>query len=504
MCIRDRTRTTGKLTGYANPGGSTTTAWFRYGPASPGTCNDSFGTRTPATGGSALGAGTSNSSFSQAVTGLTQGTTYYYCAIAQNSTGTSWGSVQTFITPSAPTALTTTTTSITNSSATLNGSGNPNRTSTTGWFRYALTNPGACDDRFGSRAPLSGGSALGSDVYDQAYSQSISGLSPATTYYYCAIVSSSEGSAFGALLSFTTATAATASTSIASAVTSTLATLNGLGTPNGATATGYFRYSTTSPGTCSDSFGSRAPSSGGTSLGGGSGSVPYAQSITGLSPGTTYYYCAIVMNGYGTGFGTVQSFVTPANAPTVTTSSATTLTRTTGVLTGYGNPGGEATTAWFRFSTASPGTCNDSFGTRAPAMAGSALGAVTSNVSFSQAITGLTPATTYYYCAIASNSVGTALGSVQSFITPSAPTAVTVPAASITTSSATLNGTGTPNRSSSTGWFRYAATNPGTCDDKFGSRTPLSGGSALGNDIYDQPFSPVSYTHLTLPTSDLV
>ena len=198
------------------------------------------------------------------------------------------------VTPTAPTALTASTTNITNTSAALNGLGNPNRTATTGWFRYGLTNPGACDDKFGSRAPVSGGTSLGNDIYDQPYSQSISGLSPATIYYYCAIVSSSEGLAFGALLSFTTATAPSASTSVASGVTSTSATLNGLGTPNGASATGYFRYSTSTPGTCNDSFGSRAPSSGGSSLGGGSASFPYGQSITGLSPGTTYYYLSLI------------------------------------------------------------------------------------------------------------------------------------------------------------------------------------------------------------------
>ena len=483
------TRTAGKLNGYANPGGDPTTGWFRYGTMSPGTCNDSFGSRAPGSGGTALGAGTSNASFSQSVTGLSPGVTYYYCALAENSLGTSWGSVQTFITPSAPTAFTMAPSSITNTSATLNGTGNPTRAASTGWFRYTTNKRTTCDDKFGSRAPLSGGTALGSDIYDQPYSQSIAGLSPATTYYYCAIVSNTEGTAYGTIQSFTTATVPTATTSVPTSVTSTSAAFSGAGVPNGSSATGWFRYSTTSPGSCNDSFGTRAPSSTGIALGSGSTSTSFGQSVSGLLPGVTYYYCAIVSNSYGTRFGSVVSFTTPAMSPTVTTSSVTNLTRTTGVLTGYGNPGGDATTGWFRYSTASPGTCNDSFGTRAPATGGSALGAGTSNASFSQAITGLAPATTYFYCALAANSMGTALGAVQSFITPSSPTAFTVPATSVTTSSATLNGSGNPNRSSTTGWFRYSTTNPGTCDDKFGSRAPVSGGTYLGSDIYDQPFS---------------
>jgi hypothetical protein len=144
------------------------------------------------------------SSFSQPITGLTPATTYYYCALATNSMGMALGAVQTFITPSAPTAFTAAANSLTNTSANLNGSGNPNRASATGWFRYSTTNPGTCDDKFGSRAPLSSGTYLGSDIYDQPFSQSISGLSPATTYYYCAIVASTEGTAFGAMMSFTT------------------------------------------------------------------------------------------------------------------------------------------------------------------------------------------------------------------------------------------------------------------------------------------------------------
>jgi len=483
------TRTAGQLNGYGNPGGDATTAWFRYSTASPGTCNDTFGTRAPASGGSALGAGTSNTPFSQAVSGLIPGATYYYCAIAANALGTSWGAVQTFITPSAPSATTTAVTYLTNTSATLNGSGNPNRTSATGWFRYAATNPGTCDDKFGSRAPVSGGSSLGNDIYDQPYSQSISGLSPATTYFYCAIVSSSEGTAFGSILSFTTATVPAVNTAAASGITPTGATLNGSGIPNGASASGWFRYSNTNPGSCSDSFGNRAPSSSSSSLGAGSTLIPFGQSITGLVPGVTYYYCAIVGNSYGTGFGAVLSFTTPAMAPTVTTGSATSLTRTTGVLSGYANPGGDATTAWFRFSTSSPGSCNDSFGTRAPAAGGSAVSAGSGNTYFSQPISGLTPATTYYYCALAANSIGTTIGAVQSFITPSSPTATTAGVTYLTTSSATINGTGNPNRATAAGWFRYSTTNPVTCDDKFGSRSPLSGGTSLGNDIYDQPFS---------------
>ncbi|MBK7933746.1 MAG: hypothetical protein IPK01_09645 [Acidobacteria bacterium] len=120
------------------------------------------------------------------------------------------------------------------------------------------------------------------------------------------------------------------------------------------------------------------------------------------------------------------SFSTPANAPAVTTLDATAMTATTATLNGSANPGGGATTAWFRYSTISPGTCNDTFGIRAPTSGGATLGSGTTPVSYSQAITGLTSETIYYYCAIATNTEGTSFGSVLSFTT-AAPICVPAP-----------------------------------------------------------------------------
>ncbi len=477
------TGTTAQLNATVNPGGASATGWFRYATASPGTCNDSFGTRAPLAGGSALGSGTTNTAYSQGVTGLTAGTTYYFCAIAQNAVGTAYGSVLSFTTPLPPTVVTTGASSLTNSSAYLNGTGTPNGASTTGWFRYSSTDPGTCDDVFGSRAPAAGGSSLGVGYSGVAYSQQVTGLSAGTTYYYCAIASSFEGTAFGAVMSFTTAAAPGATTAAATLITSSTATLNGSGDPNGNGAYGYYRYSTTSPGTCSDGFGTRAPSSSAsdTYLGTGTSDVAYSRSITGLTPGATYYYCAIVYNSYGTTYGALMSFTTLANAPTVSTNSASLLTSTTAQLNGTANPGGSATTGWFRYATTSPGTCNDAFGTRAPLAGGSALGSGTSNTAFLQGITGLTAATTYYYCAIAQNGVGISFGSIVSFTTPTPPTVTTSAASSLTNTSAYLNGSANPNGSTTTGWFRYSLTDPGVCDDVFGSRAPVAGGSSLGS-----------------------
>ncbi len=92
--------------------------------------------------------------------------------------------------------------------------------------------------------------------------------------------------------------------------------LMGQANPNGTATTGYFRINTSNPGSCTDAFGTRLPSSSGTSLGSGSSNVNYSvtaysgSSYT-LTPGTTYYYCAIADNGTSKGYGQIVSFTAP-------------------------------------------------------------------------------------------------------------------------------------------------------------------------------------------------
>src|SRR6185369_2271454 len=195
----------------------------------------------------------------------------------------------------------------------------------------------------------------------------------------------------------------------------------------------------------------------------------------------TYFYCAIANNAFGTSFGAVVTFTTPPAPPVVSTGVATAVTASGATLNASVNPGGGATTGWFRYSATFPGSCSDTFGTRVPATGGVNLGSSNSSVALSQAITGLAQGTTYYFCAIASNSAGTALGSLPSFVTPTAPSVTTNAPSTIGDTSATLSGSANPNRDGTTGWFRFSTTNPVTCNDTFGTRTPAAGGTDLGS-----------------------
>jgi MYXO-CTERM domain-containing protein len=386
------------------------------------------------------------------------------------------GTVQSFITPGAPTVSTLPATAITGTSATFNASANPNNAVGTGWFRYGLTNPGTCNDTFGTRAPTTAGSALGGGAAVVNFSQSVLGLTPGTTYFFCALASNVVGLVVGTVETFRTPAAPIVMTSSASNVLGGLATLNGGATPNGANATGWFRYGPVDPGACNDTFGTRAPGSSGTALGSGLTVQSYSQNISGLAPGVTYFFCAIASNLVGTSFGPVLSFSVEALPPLVTTLPGTDLTTHEATLNGSANPKGSAATGWFRYSTTMPASCDDVFGTRVPATGGTALGMGTVDASWSVALTGLKPGLTYYVCAMASNVGGASFGGVVTFETAkTTPTARTAAAEVGLNGDVTLNGGANSNGMVGKAWFQIGRDRPIVCTADFGEKVPPEG-----------------------------
>ena len=96
------------LRGSANPNGSNTTGWFRWGTFA--VCSDAVGNRAPLNpiDDATLGSGVSAQSYNQSISGLSPSTDYKFCAIAKNSVGTSLGVVETFTTPAAAGSFTIT------------------------------------------------------------------------------------------------------------------------------------------------------------------------------------------------------------------------------------------------------------------------------------------------------------------------------------------------------------------------------------------------------------
>src|SRR5262249_5356949 len=163
---------------------------------------------------------------------------------------------------------------------------------------------------------------------------------------------------------------------------------------------GGVRISTTNPVTCDDTFGTRVPTVGNVTLGGGPSPASYSQPASGLAANTTYYYCALASNSLGTAVGQGVFLQTLDNPPGAT-APATSVVYNAAVFNGSANPNGAPTTAWFRYDTNNPGTCNDTFGTRLPSSGGTALSNGRSPVSYTLntgSYVALQPGTTYYYC----------------------------------------------------------------------------------------------------------
>lgn len=149
----------------------------------------------------------------------------------------------------------------------------------------------------------------------------------------------------------------------------------------------------------------------GTPLGSGFTKDLSTFNVTGLSPGTTYYFNVIVRDTGGdkTEYVTNQVTTTSLAAPSVTTNTAVSNLTAFGATVG-GNAtsdGGAAITerGIVYATTANPTTSN----TKVTELG--TTGVFTTNLS------GLSPNTTYHYRAYATNSVGTSYGSDQTFTT---------------------------------------------------------------------------------------
>lgn len=168
--------------------------------------------------------------------------------------------------------------------ATLNATVDANGTSGTLKFRYGTNASLATYTEVTASTPASG-TVSGTDPINGLVN--LTGLSPGTTYYFRAFVNNT----FGDILSFTTIAVTAAPTlqvAPASSVGTSSATFNGQINPNNTYIYGIrFAYST------NYSFATKSSAltdAAGTIEIGGSSLQDFAQSITGLSTNTTYYY----------------------------------------------------------------------------------------------------------------------------------------------------------------------------------------------------------------------
>jgi len=232
----------------------------------------------------------------------------------------------------------------------------------------------------------------------------------------------------------------------ATSVGQNVATLNGTVNPKGVAAAAWFEYGT-NPNLAS--FDNTATQN----FAAGSITQLVTQGISGLTPGTTYYFRLVASSVNGWVEGNIFSFTTRNPPPAVTTNAPTAITLTGGTLKGTVTPNGAATDAWFEYGedpTLSVFTPTDNQG----------LGSGRAPVAVQIQLSGLKSGATYYYRAVAASVEGEVEGTIQGFSTDFPPPAATTGSATnITTTSATLRGTVNPNGFSTEAWFEYGLDN---------------------------------------------
>jgi hypothetical protein len=275
------------LNGTVDPHGLTTTVYFQYGTTT------SYGSTTSAQ----TKTGNTYQSVSANISGLSASTTYHFRIVANNSSGSRYGSDKTFTTLSVtgpPVVTTSPATLIASFSATLNGSVYPHGLTTTVYFQYGTTT---------SYGLTTTPQSQSGNTY-RSVSANISGLTASTTYHFRIVATNSAGTRYGSDRTFTTLSATgppVVTTNPATNVTSSSATLNGSLDPHGLTTTVYFQYATTT------SYGHTTPTQSQT----GNTFRNISANISGLTTHTTYHFRIVATNSAGTRYDSDRTFTTP-------------------------------------------------------------------------------------------------------------------------------------------------------------------------------------------------
>ena len=253
--------------------------------------------------------------FSSTISGLSPNTRYYYRAWAKNSAGWGHGDILSFTTESAASTLSFTSltpSDITTSQSTYDvtlvaiGSNFKNVNQVT--FSWSGSDSGSQtwnkgDTNWNSLVTVN------SDTAMTLQARVLSNVDSTQTKRWTWTVTLRDTSGATKSRTFTVTftpepiVSPSVSTSSATNVGSNQATLNGyLSSMGGASScTVYFQYGTTT--SYGSTTGTQAKSSAGT----------FSQSLTGLSPGTTYHYRAVASNSAGTVYGADTTFTTSSS-----------------------------------------------------------------------------------------------------------------------------------------------------------------------------------------------
>ena len=263
-----------------------------------------------------------------AISGLVNGTDYAVVIRAVTSTKTGVDSTVVTGTPcGAPGSTTTAATNVQPTTATLNGhlTGNGNALASIS-FTWGTSSTLAS----GNTITVANTTSLAGNAVQYPVLANITGLTGGTTYYFevSGTYASGTSTTRGGILSFVTPAAVvppTTTTSAATSVEETTATINGVGTSNGASSTLTFTWGT-SPTLAS---GNTTVNPSQSPLAQSAANAPAFVNLTGLTGGTTYYFRITITNTNGTANGSILQFTTLVATTTTTSTTTTTVVPTT-------------------------------------------------------------------------------------------------------------------------------------------------------------------------------
>jgi phosphodiesterase/alkaline phosphatase D-like protein len=237
----------------------------------------------------------------------------------------------------------------------------------------------------------------------------ITGLSPATAYYYAIVATNINGASMGYISNFTTValSAAPIVTNLApSSITASGVKLIGGVNPNNDAAGYWYVYGTNS--TLSSGITNLTSTA---ILAASNVLVSVTNSLSGLLPNTVYYDQIMATNNYGMTSGYISNFTTTVPVPSVVPLVVQSVTAGAATLGAMVNPNNANTGYWFKYGTNNTLTGVNKFTVT------NIVAASYSSVIKTLLITGLSPGTVYYYQVGGTNAGGTATSWNNSFTT---------------------------------------------------------------------------------------
>lgn len=339
--------------------------------------------------------------FTVNVTGLSVAT-YNYRAFAYNSQGYQYTTNDTFIILAAPTGLNPSTTT-SNGLRTITWNAVPNAAfyyiriddKADGWL------PPVCDN---GTTPTTG------DVCQKPTTNSYSyNFQAGHTYSYWVHAGNSVGYGTATTIDPVTVIAPPVIMIVSDSTTTTQAVLTAKINPNNYLSSAFFKWSTSVSDTCAAMANTVSVLNNQV----GTADITFSTTLTGLDYGTNYYYCAGGTNTYGTSYSDGASY-SSTGAPkmiTTTTPQPTVVTKTASYISsvarlmGTVNPNGPAGNMWFKWGPGAVADC----ATLPNSTTQQVMSTGVTDIDFYDSISGLVTGTTYTYCAVAKNSVNTAV-----------------------------------------------------------------------------------------------